>query len=195
MSPVQAMERSYASLKQMLRDGIFPPGVRLEANRLADELGVSMTPVRDVLHRLAGERLVDTSSRDGFHAPRFTEAGLRDLYEWNSALLVIAARTTRAGAEEATPPPGDGQADAEQVAALFARLGGGAPNHEIRDAIASASDRLHPFRILEHRVLPRVEGELEELDARGPGQAQAIRRYHLRRMRAVAELLRERGKA
>jgi len=39
MSPVQAMERSYVILKQMLRDGVFPQGIRLEANRLADELG------------------------------------------------------------------------------------------------------------------------------------------------------------
>lgn len=194
MSPVQAMERSYVILKQMLRDGIFPPGVRLEANRLADELGVSMTPVRDVLHRLSGERLVDASSRDGFHVPRFTEAGLRDLYEWNSALLVIAVRTTRILDEEtAAPLPRDVQADAEEVAALFARLCAGAPNHEIRGAIANASDRLHPFRILEHRVVQRVEGEFEELETRGPSQIHAIRRYHLRRMRAVAELLRERS--
>ena len=195
MSPVQAMERSYVILKQMLRDGIFPQGIRLEANRLADELGVSMTPVRDVLHRLAGERLVDASSRDGFHVPRFTEAGLRDLYEWNSALLVIASRTTRTVEADVALPPGDAQADAERVAALFARLGAGAPNREIRDAIASASDRLHPFRLLEHHVLQRVEGELVAFDTHGSSQVQAIRRYHLRRMRVVAALLRERGEA
>ena len=101
MSPAQAMERSYATLKQMLRDGVFAPGARLEAIRLSDELGVSMTPVRDVLHRLAGERLVEASSREGFHVPRFTEAALRDLYEWNSALLSMAVRTRRPGVEEA----------------------------------------------------------------------------------------------
>jgi len=97
--------------------------------------------------------------------------------------------------EVAMPLPGDAQADAEQVATLFARLGAGAPNREIREAIANASDRLHPFRILEHRILQRVEGEHEDLDTRGSGQVQAIRRYHLRRMRAVAALLRERGEA
>lgn len=88
MSPVQAMERSYVTLKQMLREGHFAPGTRLEANRLAGDLGVSMTPVRDVLHRLAGERLVEASSGDGFHVAHFTEAALRDLYEWNSALTL-----------------------------------------------------------------------------------------------------------
>jgi len=194
MSPVQAMERSYASLRQMLRDGAFRPGTRLEANRLADELGVSMTPVRDVLQRLTGERLV-TASRDGFHVPRFTEAALRDLYEWNAALVTIAARTRRATEESVAPPLWDVPAGADRVAALFARIAGGAPNHEIGDAIANASDRLHPFRIVEQQILDRVEGELEEMVVRGPAQAHAIRRYHLRRMRAVPELLRAREEA
>lgn len=194
MSPVQAMERSYASLRQMLRDGVFLPGTRLEANRLADALGVSMTPVRDVLQRLTGERLV-TASRDGFHVPRFTEAGLRDLYEWNAALVTIAARTYRATAEPGLPPLWDVPAGADRVAALFARLASNSPNHEIGDAIASASDRLHPFRIMEQQILDPLAGELEEMVVRGQGQAHAIRRYHLRRMRAVPELLRARGEA
>lgn len=194
MSPVQAMERSYASLRQMLRDGVFLPGTRLEANRLADELGVSMTPVRDVLQRLTGERLV-TASRDGFHVPRFSEAGLRDLYEWNAALVSIAARTRRTAEDGGTPPLWEVPAGADRVAALFARIAGGAPNHEVGDAIANASDRLHPFRIVEPRILDPVEGELEEMVVRGPGQPHAIRRYHLRRMKAAPALLRARGEA
>ncbi|MDH7972541.1 GntR family transcriptional regulator [Sphingomonas sp. AR_OL41] len=194
MSPAQAMERSYATLKQMLREGVFAPGTRLEAIRLADELGVSMTPVRDVLHRLAGERMVEASSREGFHVPRFTEASLRDLYEWNSALLIMAARTKRSGTEEAPIAPlWEVPAGADRVAALFARIAVAAPNHEIGDAIAAASDRLHPFRIIEQRILERVAGELEQLITRGSNQPHAIRRYHLRRMRAVPDLLRERG--
>ena len=194
MSPAQAMDRSYAALKQMLREGVFAPGTRLEAIRLADELGVSMTPVRDVLHRLAGERLVEAHSREGFHVPRLTEASLRDLSEWNSALLSIAARTMRPGAEEAPVAPlWEVPAGADRVAALFARIAAAAPNHEIGHAIESVSDRLHPFRIIEQRILERVDGELEQLVVRGSDQSHAIRRYHLRRMRAVPALLRERG--
>jgi len=196
MSPAQAMERSYATLKQLLREGAFAPGMRLEAIRLADDLGVSMTPVRDVLHRLAGERLVEANSREGFHVPRFTEAGLRDLYEWNSALLVMAARTKRPGAEESPITPlWEVPAGAERIATLFTRIAAAAPNHEISHAIEGVSDRLHPFRIIEQQILERVDGELEQLVVRGSDQPHAIRRYHLRRMRAVPALLRERGEA
>lgn len=188
------MDRSYATLKQMLREGAFTPGFRLEANRLAGDLGVSMTPVRDVLHRLVGERLVEANSREGFHVPRFTEASLRDLYEWNSALLSMAARTMRRDREERPIAPlWEVAAGADRVAALFARIAAAAPNREIGDAISAASDRLHPFRMIEQRILERIDGELEQLVVRGSDQPHAIRRYHLRRMRAVPALLRERG--
>ena len=95
MSPLQAMERSYRALKGQLRDGVHLPGHRLEANRIADDLGVSMTPVRDALNRLAGERLVEASSGEGFHVPRLSEGELRDLYEWHSALIIMAVTTAR----------------------------------------------------------------------------------------------------
>lgn len=187
MSPVQAMERSYSALKQMLREGRYAPGARLEANRLADELGVSMTPVRDVLHRLVGERLVEASSGEGFHVPRLSEAGLRDLYEWHSALILIAVRTTRVEEEHRSDEIPATLAD--EVQWTFEQIASGAPNREVRAAVASASDRLHPFRMIEHKILEPIIGELDELTIRSPGQAPAIRRYHLRRMRAVAELL------
>lgn len=190
MSPIQAMERSYANLKRMLREGHFPTGYRLEANRLADELGVSMTPVRDVLHRLVGEGLVEASSGEGFHVPRLSERALRDLYEWNAALLTIAARTMhRPIPDTDTPPLWSVPQGADRTAALFARLGAGAPNGEIGAAVANASDRLHPYRLVEPHVLPVDEHELDELASSGSAQAQAIRRYHLRRMKLAAALV------
>lgn len=197
MSPILAMNRSYTALKQLLRAGAYPPGFRLEANRLADELGVSLTPVRDVLHRLVGERLVDANSGEGFHVPRLSEPALRDLYEWNAALVSMAVRTARSPVGGPLADPSPAASDADRASALFAAYGEAALNREIGDAIARASDRLHPFRLLECDILERVEHELESLETIGAGQAQAIRRYHLRRMRAASQLLaaRESGPA
>jgi DNA-binding GntR family transcriptional regulator len=190
MSPVQAMERSYAALKQMLRDGQFAPGARLEANRIADELGVSMTPVRDVLHRLVGERLVAASTGEGFHVPRFTEAGLRDLYEWHSTLTLLAIRTARQTPEPiAKSPDASDRSLADHTARLFEALASTAPNREIRVAIANAGDRLHPFRLLEPAVLEPLLGELDVLSIFDASLPQAIRRYHLRRMKAAPALV------
>lgn len=192
MSPIQAMERGYATLKQMLREGRYPPGSRLEANRIAEELGVSMTPVRDVLHRLVGENLVEASAGEGFHVPRLSEASLRDLYEWHSALILMAVRTARHPLVVDEP---DDASIAARTALLFERIGEMAPNREIRLAIMSVGDRLHPFRIVESDVLEPMIGELDELAEVDNGLPQAIRRYHLRRMKVVAELIRRREAA
>jgi DNA-binding GntR family transcriptional regulator len=189
VSLLQAMERSYATLKQLLREGRYAPGVRLEANRLARELGVSMTPVRDVLHRLVGEGLVEASTGEGFRVPRYSEAALRDLYEWHSALVLMAVRAAR---YPLTSDELEGETVAAQTALLFERIGETAPNREIRPAIASAADRLHPFRVIESEVLEPLIGELDELAVIDNGLPQAIRRYHLRRMRAAPELIRRR---
>lgn len=194
MSPVQAMERSYTALKQMLREGQVAPGARLEANRIADELGVSMTPVRDVLHRLVGERLVAASIGEGFHVPRFSEAGLRDLYEWHSTLVLLAIRTARQTPEPiAKSPDATDRSLADRTARLFEALAATASNREIRAAITNAGDRLHPFRLLEAAVLEPMLGELDVLSIFDAGLPQAVRRYHLRRMKAAPELVARRG--
>ncbi|MDQ2803983.1 MAG: GntR family transcriptional regulator [Pseudomonadota bacterium] len=187
MSPANAMDRSYGPIKQMLRQGIFASGARLEANRLADELGVSITPVRDVLYRLTGELLVDATIGDGFHVPRFSEAGLRDLYEWQSALISFAGRTVDVSSAMAVV---DGASPvADRIAEMIGRVAATAPNKEIGSALIAASDRLQPFRIAESKIFDDVESEFAELSEHEAGAAGAIRRYHLRRMRAVSALL------
>ena len=194
MSPLQAMERSYSQLRDLLRAGTYPPGHRLEASRIANEIGVSMTPVRDALNRLVGEQMVEASIGDGFHVPRATERDLCDLYEWNSALAMFAARTARTlPDQEAIDCASHADTLADATDACFELLARSAPNRELREAVARTSDRLHPFRIAEAKILEPVSGELEELFAPAPRQQAAIRRYHLARMRAVGDILRARS--
>ena len=190
MSPLQAMERSYGALKTMLRAGSLAPGHRLEAARLADEIGVSMTPVRDALNRLVGEQLVEANAGDGFHVPRMSEADLRDLYEWHSALVIMAVRTARAHPEAGDLQAALGAASAAEAASIgFELIAEASANRELRLAMQNAADRLHAFRLIEHVVLAAPRDELVPVLTPEPGQRSAIRRYHLARMRAVPELL------
>lgn len=193
MSPIQAMERSYAALREMLRTGQLPTGSRLEAARLAEELGVSMTPVRDVLHRLVGERLVEASSGEGFHVPRPSESELRDLYEWNAALLSMAVRTTSA-AIRTTEDALLAESLPDRTSELFARFAESVANAELRGAILAIGDRIHPYRMIEPHVLDADDGELAGIARADRSQVQAIRRYHVRRMRAAADLIRYRDR-
>ena len=75
--------------------GRFAPGEHLEPVAIGRELNASITPVRDVLHRLVGERLVEAPRHDGFRMPSPTEAELRSLYGWNSELIDIGLRRLR----------------------------------------------------------------------------------------------------
>src|SRR5256885_14478398 len=102
MTPPGTFERVYAAIRQRLREGAYRPGARLEPALLSDELNASVTPVRDALHRLTGERLVEAPRHEGFRVPMMTETTLRHLYGWHLDLLLLAVmkRQTIAFAEE-----------------------------------------------------------------------------------------------
>ena len=58
-------EKVYLLLKERLIDLTYPPGSRINVSRLQNELGISYTPIKDAFFRLAGEGLVEVSSRRG----------------------------------------------------------------------------------------------------------------------------------
>jgi len=91
-------EQVYAALKTRLLQGDFSLGVRLGEVALAEEFGVSRTPVREALARLWSEGLVDRHPEGGFRpiAPDVTV--IRDLYEVRIGLEHLAlTRPFRSG--------------------------------------------------------------------------------------------------
>lgn len=187
-------ERIYAAIKQQLRSGMFRPGDRLEPALLSYDLNASVTPVRDALHRLTGERLVEAPRHEGFRVPPVTESALRHLYAWHKDLLLLSLLSIRAvpGFEEiaAANLKEAGQA----VRALFGALAHQTGNPEHLIALEAAAERLYPFERLEPLVLEGMQDELSEfaaaLEAGNRGALRrAIVRYHRRRIRIVPELL------
>jgi DNA-binding GntR family transcriptional regulator len=86
------MARVYQALKARVMAGAFAPGERIDPARLSADLAASATPIREALHRLAGERLVESWQQEGFRQPFVTEANLRDLYGWSEDLLRLLLR-------------------------------------------------------------------------------------------------------
>jgi DNA-binding GntR family transcriptional regulator len=72
----------------------YRPGDRLYPGRLAENLGVSITPIREALKLLAAEGLVDFSPRRGATVIEVTAAELDDLIAVRSGLEVLALRLT-----------------------------------------------------------------------------------------------------
>ncbi|MDG2528239.1 GntR family transcriptional regulator [Caulobacter endophyticus] len=188
-------ERVYLSIKTfLLSESALRPGERIDVPELSRRFGASATPVRAALHRLVGERLLTALPGEGFLVPRLTEPDLSDLYQWNVALLVNAARS--AGGEPAISPEApEGDGPIAALEDLFARLAARSGNVEVEWAVAGASDRLHRPRCAELELVPEFQEETRELRglaAAGSSTAlrQALVAYHRRRLRLVPAIVR-----
>lgn len=198
MSPPGTFERVYAAIKDRLRKGAFRPGERLEPAAFRDELNASVTPIRDALHRLTGERLVETPRHEGFRVPLLTETMLRHLYAWHLDLLLLAI--TKRRLDEMAGPRSeevDGDEEISQLGrqnAIFLDLAASTGNPEHVAALRALAERMEPYQHLEAELLDAVELETERIAAAvHSGDRKALRTsliaYHRRRARIVPEIL------
>jgi DNA-binding GntR family transcriptional regulator len=197
MTSPGTFDRVYAAIKQRLRGGAYKPGDRLEPAVLADELNASVTPVRDALHRLTGERLAEAPRHEGFRVPMITETMLRHLYAWHLDLLLLAVMKHRAADVPHKVIESDQQSDLPTYArdnALFLGLVRSAGNPEHYAALESAMQRLEPVQRFEGIFLDETEADTSEIvGAIRAHDRKALRRalvrYHRRREKIVPELL------
>lgn len=188
-------ERVYAAIKQQLRAGELRPGDRLEPALLSDQLNASVTPVRDALHRLTGERLVEAPRHEGFRVPLLTETMLRHLYAWHRDLLLLALSKQQHRRDgSATEADSASERREEQLTTLFLDLARATGNPEHVHAMEALLERVEPLRRLEGLLLEAVEEEVEEIfRASLERDMKALRRallsYHRRRVRIVPQLL------
>lgn len=192
MSPAHVMEPACKKLKHMLMEGVWPPGEKLEALRLADELGVSMTPVRDCLNRLVGERLVDMKPGEGYRVPRISEKALRDMLEVNVALLELAL-VARSEELSDVQFKSENSAYADRVSSFFDLIASHSGNIIIIETIRSLNERMHAVRMKDPLVFPDALQEIEELEQLSTKHAAGLRNklhlYHQRRRAKVSALI------
>lgn len=81
----------FQTLRRAIITGEFAPGERLMEIALANQLGVSRTPVREAIRKLELEGLVVMIPRKGAQVAKITEDNLRDVIEVRSALEEFAA--------------------------------------------------------------------------------------------------------
>jgi DNA-binding GntR family transcriptional regulator len=89
--PIALADQVYQTLRDLLRTGRIGPSERLQEVALATQLGVSRTPVREALARLASEGLVEAEGRS-FAVPGLTAEDLDDIYALRSLLEPEAIR-------------------------------------------------------------------------------------------------------
>ncbi len=65
-NPSSLREKVYRAVRENILNGKIPQGVRIVESRLAKEIGVSRTPVREALHMLEMEGLLEAIPRVGY---------------------------------------------------------------------------------------------------------------------------------
>lgn len=86
------LEKVTLALRERILSGAVSPGSRVREAALADEMGVSRTPVRLALNILEQEGLLVGESRKGFHVRAFSLTDVLDAIEVRGALEGLAAR-------------------------------------------------------------------------------------------------------
>ena len=94
----------YEEVAELLRQRIFSrelePGSWIDELRIAENLGISRTPLREALKVLAAEGLVTMKVRRGAYVTEVSEKDLRDVYHLLALLESDAARVVAQQASE-----------------------------------------------------------------------------------------------
>ena len=80
----------FKTLREAILKGDLAPGERLMEIKLANQLGVSRTPIREAIRKLELEGLVVMVPRKGAEVAKITEQDLRDVLEVRASLEELA---------------------------------------------------------------------------------------------------------
>jgi DNA-binding GntR family transcriptional regulator len=84
-------QQAYHFIQSKILSGALPAGSRISEQALADELGISRTPVRSAIRELETEGLVEQVARFGTIVRKAERRDLADIYELRVALEGFAA--------------------------------------------------------------------------------------------------------
>jgi len=86
-------DRVCEELRRLVVSGALEPGQRLNEKDVAEQLGVSRSPVREALQRLVGERLLIAERNKSVTVKRFTIEDINEIYDARIAIESHAAAT------------------------------------------------------------------------------------------------------
>ena len=141
MSAVYLAPRAlYEEVAELLRQRIFrrelEPGAWIDEVRLAEEYGISRTPLREAIKVLAAEGLVTMKVRRGAYVTEVSEQDLREVYH------LLAVLESDAAGEVATQA---GDAQLRELRAIHAQL---EASTQDRERFFALNEQFH-MRLLE----------------------------------------------
>jgi DNA-binding GntR family transcriptional regulator len=133
-------------IRKAILSGAFSPGQRLVESAIADGLGVSRAPVREVLSALEREGLVVSYPRRGYFVVEFSEQDISEIYSLRVALETLAVQHA---IERLTPT------DAHELQAMIDELGLAIRNKSGPDVLVELDLEFHDriVRVADHSRL------------------------------------------
>ncbi len=157
-------EQVYATIRASLMDGRYEPGERLTIANLAEQLGVSITPVREAIFRLVTERALEMRAATSIQVRSMTPSELREIQ------LIRHHLEGEAAAQAALKISRQELATLEAMQADFTRAAASDPLE------ASRVNRELHFKLAEAAQMPMLYATIEGMWAQmGP----LIHLYHL----------------
>lgn len=196
---VRRSEYLRETIEERIATGEYPPAMRLDESELAEEFGVSRTPIREALIQLDSEGLVEMRPRRGAIVVEVSPQRLCEMFEVMAELEAMCARLA---ARRITREEGEELLAAHE--ASQAALQAADPNayfylnERFHHAIYHASHnqflieqamqlqrRLRPYRRMQLHVRDRVKASFDEhgeiaqaiVDGDGERAAHALREH------------------
>ena len=171
-----AREAAFEKIKEAIIKGHFKPGEKLVEQTLAQEMGVSRTPVREAIRRLEAEGFVVSIPRKGVVVSRADKEEIVQLYSIRAELEGLAARWAIENADEDDMRKLDEAISRMEETAASGDLDGVVQSNALfHDAIAQASksrilctllkplqDNIQRFRFQSLHLPGRPEAALAE---------------------------------
>ncbi|MDX3974024.1 GntR family transcriptional regulator [Shinella sp.] len=157
-------EQVYGTIRASLMDGRYEPGERLTIASLADQLGVSITPVREAIFRLVTERALEMRAATSIQVRSLTASELREIQ------LIRHHLEGEAAAQAALKISRENLTALDALQADFSNAAASDPLE------ASRFNREFHFRLAEAAEMPMLYSTIEGMWAQmGP----LIHLYHL----------------
>lgn len=189
-----------AAIEDDIVSGRLRPNQRIDERELASRFGVSRTPVREALNRMATSGIVDSRPNQGMFVAAITLPQFLQMYEVLSELEGLCARLAarRMTAEEkrklfgvqsngdAIAKSGNPLTYADQNMRFHAAIYDGTHNECLGETIRLLRRRLEPYRRFSFQIGRRIEeshaehGHIAQLIRDGdPEAASALMREHM----------------
>jgi DNA-binding GntR family transcriptional regulator len=167
------------SIEELIAVGKLAPGQHLDETVLAEQFGVSRTPIREALIQLAGSGMIELRPRRGAHVTLLGPRELLETFEYMGELEAACARFAahrmtseeRAGFDAAfnrcrkACEKGDRDAYYHANADFHSAIYDGSHNRMLATVAHGQQRRLQPYRRLQLRVHGRLAKSFDEHSA------------------------------